>query len=71
MVYKEPTKIQSFRIIFSFCGGYIFLLSVILLCVIWRITDSTSDFIIAKWSALTDDMEPEYNYFNIYSIFIH
>jgi len=66
VVYKEPTKIQSFRIIFSFCGGCIFLLSVILLCVFWRITDSTSDFIIAKWSALTDDMEPEYNYFNIY-----
>ena len=68
IVYKEPTKMQSFKIIFSFCGGLCFLFRVILLCVFWRITDSTSDYIIAKWSALSDDIEPEYNYFNIYLV---
>ena len=66
VVYKEPTKIQSFRIIFSYCGGCIFLFCVILLCILWRINDSISDFIIVKWSSLSDDSKPEYNYFNIY-----
>ena len=66
VAYKEPTKIQSFKLIFSYCGGCFFVFNVIFLCILWRVTDSTSDFIIAKWSALTDDSEPEYNYFNIY-----
>ena len=65
-LYKEPTKLQSFMIIFSYCGGCCFLLSVFFFCLLWRITDSTSDFIIAKWSSLADDAEPKYNYFNIY-----
>ena len=64
--YKQPTKIQSFKLIFSYCGGCFFLFNVILLCIFWRINDSTSDYIIAKWSSLTNDSKPEYNYFNIY-----
>ena len=66
ILYKEPTKLQSFKLIFSFCGGCFFIMNVFLLCLLWRITDSTSDFIIAKWSALSEDSEPEVNYFNIY-----
>ena len=66
--YKEPTKLQSFLLIFSYCGGCCFILSVFFFCLLWRITDSMSDFIIAKWSALTEGVEPEYNYFNIYLI---
>ena len=66
--YKEPSKLQSFKMIFSYCGGFFFLFNVFILCLLWRITDSTSDFIIAKWSALSEDAEPEYNYFNIYLI---
>ena len=67
-LYKEPNKFQSFMLIFSYCGGCFFIFSVLFFCLIWRITDSASDFIIAKWSALADDVEPEYNYFNIYLI---
>ena len=66
VLYKEPTKIQSFRLIFSFCGGCCFLFFIILFCLLWRLTDSASDFIIAKWSSLKEDEEPEYNYFNYY-----
>ena len=66
IAFKETSKLQSFRIIFSYCGGFWFIISVFFLCLLWRVTDSTSDFIIAKWSALTDDAEPEVNYFNIY-----
>ena len=66
VLYKEPTKLQSFKMIFSYCGGFFFILSVFFFCVLWRITDSTSDFIIAKWSSLTDEDVPKYNYFNIY-----
>ena len=68
VLYKEPTKIQSFKMIFSFCGGCCFLFLIILFCFLWRLTDSASDFIIAKWSALKEDEEPEYNYFNYYLI---
>ena len=68
VLYKEPTKIESFRMIFSFCGGCCFLFLIILFCFLWRLTDSASDFIIAKWSALKEDEEPEYNYFNYYLI---
>ena len=67
-LYKEPSKFQSFKLIFSYSGGCFFIFSVIILCFLWRITDSTSDFIIAKWSSLTDDIVPEYNYFNVYLI---
>ena len=66
IAFKETSKLQSFRIIFSYCGGFWFIISVFFFCLLWRVTDSTSDFIIAKWSALTDDAEPEVNYFNIY-----
>ena len=67
-LYKEPSKIQSFRMIFSFCGGCCFLLGIIILCFLWRLTDSASDFIIAKWSAINDEDETEVNYFNWYLI---
>ena len=66
--YKEPSKLQSFMMIFSYCGGCCFILSVFFFCLLWRITDSMSDFIIAKWSSLAEDEEPKYNYFNIYLI---
>ena len=67
-LYKEPTKIQSFRMIFSFCGGCCFLFCIIIFCFLWRLTDSASDFIIAKWSALNDEVEPEIDYFKWYLI---
>ena len=66
--YNEPSKLQSFMMIFSYCGGCCFILSVFFFCLLWRITDSMSDFIIAKWSSLAEDEEPKYNYFNIYLI---
>ncbi len=68
IVYKEPTKIQSFKLIFSFCGGCCFLFCIILFCFFWRLTDSASDFIIAKWSAADDEVEPQINYFNWYLV---
>ena len=54
--------------IFSFCGGCCFFMTIILFCFLWRLTDSASDYIIAKWSALNPDDEPEINYFNWYMI---
>jgi ATP-binding cassette subfamily C (CFTR/MRP) protein 1 len=66
--YVAPTKIQSFKLIFSFCGGCCFLFCIILFCLFWRITDSASDFIIAKWSAASNEVEPEINYFNWYLV---
>ena len=68
IIYQEPTKIQSFKMIFSFCGGCCFLFLVILFCFLWRLTDSASDFIIAKWSELKEDDVPEINYFNYYLV---
>ena len=68
ILYKEPSKAQSFRMIFSFCGGCCFLFCIILFCFFWRLTDSASDFIIAKWSAANDEVEPEINYFNWYLV---
>ena len=68
--YKEPSKFESFRMIFSYCGGCCFFICIILFCLLWRLTDSASDFIIAKWSSISDDEEykPEINYFNWYLI---
>ena len=54
--------------IFSFCGGCAFLLCLLLFCIFWRLTDSASDFIIAKWSTIDEEEEPEVNYFNWYLI---
>jgi ATP-binding cassette subfamily C (CFTR/MRP) protein 4 len=31
VIYKQPTKIQSFKLIFSYCGGCFFLFNIILL----------------------------------------
>ena len=68
ILYQEPTKFESFKMIFSFCGGCCFFMTIILFCFLWRLTDSASDYIIAKWSALNPDDEPEINYFNWYMI---
>ena len=68
ILYKEPTKFESFKLIFSFCGGCCFFMTIILFCFLWRLTDSSSDYIIAKWSALNPDDEPEINYFNWYLV---
>ena len=68
ILYKEPTKIQSFKLIFSFCGGCSFLICLIIFCFLWRLTDSASDFIIAKWSTIDEETEPEVNYFHWYLI---
>ena len=68
VLYKEPSKYQSFKMIFSFCGGCCFFFSIILFCFLWRLTDSGSDYIIAKWSALEDETEAEFNYFNWYLV---
>ena len=69
-LYKPPSKYESFKIIFSYCGGCCFFFSIILFCLLWRFTDSASDFIIAKWSSMNDndENEPEVNYFNWYLI---
>ena len=67
--YKEPSKFESFRMIFSYCGGCCFFISIILFCLLWRLTDSASDFVIAEWSSISDkEIEPEINYFNWYLI---
>ena len=68
IIYKEPTKIQSFKMIFSFCGGCCFLFSIFIFCLFWRLTDSASDFIIAKWSTIDENEDPDVNYFNWYLI---
>ena len=69
-LYKPPSKYESFKMIFSYCGGCCFFFSIILFCLLWRFTDSASDFIIAKWSSMNDndENEPEVNYFNWYLI---
>ena len=68
ILYKEPTKFESFKLIFSFCGGCCFFMTIILFCFLWRLTDSSSDYIIAKWSSLDPGEEPEINYFNWYLV---
>ena len=67
--YKEPSRFNRFKLIFSYCGGGFFVFGVIFLCFLWHITDSTSNFIIAKWSSLNDEVKQKNNnYFNIYLI---
>ena len=68
VLYKEPTKFQSFRMIFSFCGGCCIFMLIIFFCFLWRLTDSASDYIIARWSSLDDETETEINYFNWYLV---
>ena len=68
VLYEEPTKFQSFRMIFSFSGGCCIFILILVLCFLWRLTDSTSDYIIAKWSSLGDETEAEINYFNWYLV---
>jgi ABC-type multidrug transport system fused ATPase/permease subunit len=66
--YKEPSRFQSYKLIFSYCGGDFFIFSILFLCFLWRMADSMSDFIITKWSSLSDEVKPKNNYFNIYLI---
>ena len=68
VLYKEPTKFESFTMIFSFCGGCCIFMLIILLCFLWRLTDSASGYIIAKWSELDNETEAEFNYFNWYLV---
>ena len=68
IIYKGPSKIQSFKMVFSFSGGCCFFLCIFVFCLLWRLSDSTSDFIIAKWSTIDNETVPEINYFNWYLV---
>ena len=58
--YRKLNKFENLRIVFSFSGGFIVFLILFILGGLWKITDSSSDFIISYWLKATKEESNKY-----------
>ena len=64
--YKKPSKIQGFKIVFNYAGGFKVFFAIFFVSVLWKLSDSGSDFIITYWSSGEEHKSD--TFFNYYLI---
>ena len=62
--YRKMNKYENLKIVFAFSGGFIVFFVLLLLGGLWKIADSSSDFIISYW--LKASKEESNKYFMLY-----
>ena len=58
--YRKINKYENLKIVFSFSGGFIVFFVLLLLGGLWKIADSSSDFIISYWLKATKEESNKY-----------
>ena len=54
-IYHKMSKYEILKIVFTYAGGCHIFFAIIFFNIIWKITDSSSDFIITSWSNSPED----------------